>query len=168
MTTDKHNDHVPDLERSDQHIRLRLWLRLFGNASFVERELRERLRKAFGVSLAKFDYLSQLDRQPEGALTMSQLGQFLMVSSGNITGLTDRLVVDGLVERSADPNDRRVQQIRLTDKGRALFSKMAARHESWIDDMFAGLSQDDVTRLLDGLSDMKTALTGTAEQQAAE
>ena len=65
----------------------------------------------------------------------------MMVSNGNVTGLVERLVESGHLDRRTSVNDRRVQVIRLTKAGRAEFRKMAAEHESWIADIFRGLSQ---------------------------
>ena len=155
-----------------RHGHLRLWLRLFANVALVERELRERLRKEHGVSLAKFDYLSQLYREPGGELTMGQLGQRLMVSGGNITGLTDRLAADGLVRREVDSSDRRVQKVVLTDEGRDLFAAMADDHEAWVRELLSGLDPHEVEALLAGLSRMKlsvqTALENGAEMTESE
>jgi DNA-binding MarR family transcriptional regulator len=146
---------------------LRLWLRLFANVALVERELRERLRKEHGVSLAKFDYLSQLYREPGGEMTMGQLGQRLMVSGGNITGLTDRLAADGLVRREVDASDRRVQKVVLTDEGRELFASMAGDHEAWVRELLSGLDAQEVEALLSGLSRMKASVQ-TALENGAE
>lgn len=146
---------------------LRLWLRLFANVALVERELRERLRKEHGVSLAKFDYLSQLYREPGGELTMGQLGQRLMVSGGNITGLTDRLAADGLVRREVDASDRRVQKVILTNEGRDLFTAMAGDHKTWVRELLSGLDAQEVDALLSGLSRMKASVQ-TALENGAE
>lgn len=146
-------------EPGERHARLRLWLRLFGAVNMVEREIKSRLRESFGMSLAKFDYLSQLYREADGTLTLGQIGQRLMVSGGNITGLTDRLEADGLVRRTGDPNDRRIQQTTLTPEGRALFARMAARHEDWIRELFAGLPDHEVDALLAGVASLKNSVT---------
>ena len=86
---------------------LRIWLRLLAGSNAIEREIQTRLREGFGVSLARFDFLAQLERSDDGEMTMTELSQKLMVSGGNITGLTDRLSKEGLVERRAHPGDRR-------------------------------------------------------------
>lgn len=145
---------------------LRLWLRLFANVTMIERELRERLRKEHGVSLAKFDYLSQLYREPGGELTMGQLGQRLMVSGGNITGLTDRLAADGLVRREVDASDRRVQKVILTGQGRHLFAAMAGDHKAWVRELLSGLDTGEVEALLSGLSRMKASVQTSLENGA--
>ena len=82
----------------------KLWLRLFACATLIETEISRRLRTTFDISLAKFDFMAQLYRSPDGGMTMSQLGQCLMVTGGNITGLTDRLEKEGLAERRPHPD----------------------------------------------------------------
>ena len=67
---------------------IRLWLRLLSCAKRIEDEVQARLRARFGMSLARFDYLAQLERAGGGPLTMTELAQRLMVSGGNMTGLT--------------------------------------------------------------------------------
>ena len=58
---------------------------------------------------------------------MSELSRLLMVTGGNVTGLTDELARDGLVAREASPGDRRAWIVRLTPKGRRAFETMAER-----------------------------------------
>ncbi len=139
-------DDIPGyLDGHDPETRdvLRSWLRLLGTTGAIERELAMRLRSRFNVSLARFDYMAQLDRVGDDGMTMGVLGARLMVTGGNITGLTDRLQNEGLVVRMADPGDRRVQRIALTAEGRRLFRQMAREHAAWVDDLFDGLSADD-------------------------
>jgi DNA-binding MarR family transcriptional regulator len=95
------------------HQSLKLWLRLLACSTQIEIEIRRRLRERFGVSLPRFDYLAQLHRHPDG-LRMNALSRYLMVSGGNVTGLTDELEKDGLVTRDDDPDDRRSYRVRLT------------------------------------------------------
>lgn len=143
---------------------LRLWLRLLGTAGFVERELSARLRVMFNVSLARFDFMAQLDRAGPDGMTMGALSGKLMVTSGNVTGLTDRLQAEGLVERLADPSDRRVQRIAFTGKGRDLFRRMAAAHSDWVEDILADVPDEDRARLHDLLGDLKTSAQDAASR----
>ena len=112
----------------DDHAVLRLWLRMLSCTTQIEDEIRRRLRVNFDISLARFDYMAQLYRQPEG-LMMKELSRYLMVTGGNITGLTDELEREALVVREPSPTDRRSWIVRLTDKGRDAFSEMARQHE---------------------------------------
>lgn len=110
---------------------LRLWLRLLATVTAIERELARRLRQRFDCSLARFDLMAQLDRSPHG-LSMSELSARLMVTNGNVTGLVQRLEREGLVARETDPVDRRLQRVRLTAEGSALFARIAQEHGSWV------------------------------------
>ena len=142
----------------DDHQSLKVWLRLLSCSMQIETELRKRLRAEFGMTLARFDYLAQLQRHPDG-LRMSALSCFLMVTGGNVTGLTDELEKDGLVERVAEPQDRRSYRVSLTKKGSKLFTKIASVHEAWVISIFAGMSLPQKAQLLDLLGRLRVQLT---------
>ena len=108
---------------------LRLWLRLLTCTTLIEGEVRGRLRQRFDVTLPRFDLMAQLDKAPDG-MTLSDVSKRMMVSNGNVTGLVERLVESGHLDRRTSETDRRVQVIRLTKLGRAEFRRMAAEHET--------------------------------------
>ena len=132
-------------DRSD-HAVLRLWLRLLASTNQIEAEIRKRLRDRFDISLARFDYMAQLYRYRDG-LKMRALSRYLMVTGGNVTGLTDELEREGVVSRTASPDDRRAWIVNLTPKGRRSFEAMASEHEQWILEMFSGLDMKTVRQL---------------------
>ena len=133
---------APDAKR-----RLRLWLRLLTCSGLVERAVRRRLREEFAVTLPRFDLMAALDRVPAG-LTMGELSARLKVSNGNVTGVVERLVGEGLVERTPLPTDRRSYKVALTAAGRAAFAAMAERHEGWIDRLLGDLSDGEIEQLM--------------------
>lgn len=135
---------APQAETSKD--RLRLWVRLLRAARVIEGELRLRLISQFNTTLPRFDVLAALHRQPEGML-MSDLSRFLLVSNGNVTGIIDRLVDDGFVQRSRRDGDRRTSMVRLTEDGQGRFVEMAAAHESWIDELLHSVSAADAAAL---------------------
>ena len=135
---------------------LRLWLRLLTCTTLIESEVRSRLRERFDVTLPRFDLMAQLDKVPEG-MTLSDVSKRMMVSNGNVTGLVERLVESGHLDRRTSVNDRRVQLIRLTKAGRADFRRMAAEHENWIADLFSELSPKDVRELMRLLAKAKAS-----------
>lgn len=138
-----------DLEaraHEDHHDALRLWLRMLTCTQLIEQRVRGHLREQFETTLPRFDLLAQLERSPEG-LKMNELSRRMMVTGGNVTGITDQLEAEGLVERTAVANDRRALCIRLTDAGRKAFAEMAVVHEGWIVDALAGLSEREVLSL---------------------
>lgn len=141
------------------HEALRLWLRLLTCTNLVEGDIRSRLRQEFAVTLPRFDLMSQLDRHPEG-LKMGELSRRMMVTGGNVTGITDQLQQEGLVTREALPTDRRAYLIRLTPAGREAFSRMARAHETWVEHLFSGLAETDRRALFRLLGRLKTSLAG--------
>lgn len=125
---------------------LRLWLRLLTCTQLIERRVRSGLRDSFQTTLPRFDLMAQLERHPEG-LMMKELSHRLMVTGGNVTGITDQLVAEGLVERVSVESDRRAFLVRLTDAGRNTFEAMAVEHEQWIVQAFEGLSARELEQL---------------------
>jgi DNA-binding MarR family transcriptional regulator len=134
---------------------LRLWLRLLTCTQLVEKQVRSLLRERFDMTLPRFDLMAQLERAPDG-LKMNELSRRMMVTGGNVTGITDQLVAEGLVDRADVEGDRRAYRVRLTAKGRALFLQMAAQHEGWILEAFSGLSDKDIATLSKLLGKVKS------------
>ncbi len=138
------------------HRALKLWLRLLTCSQLIERHVRSRLRGRFGITLPRFDLMSQLERHPEG-LKMNELSRRMMVTSGNVTGIVDQLVKEGLVERLDEPSDRRAWRVRLTRAGDRAFAEMARAHEEWVVELLAGLGRRDSDALMQLLARLKQA-----------
>lgn len=149
---------------SDDHQSLKLWLRLLSCSTQIETVIRKRLRAEFGMTLARFDYLAQLHRHADG-LGMGALSRFLMVTGGNVTGLTDQLEKEGWVERTAEPGDRRSFRICLTAKGRKQFENVAAKHESWVVETFSSVDAAHRGQLHELLGQLRVGITA---RQSAE
>jgi len=130
--------------------RLRLWLKLLKATKHVEAELRENFRTVFDTTLPRFDVMAALYRVEPG-LKMSELSSVLRVSNGNVTGIVDRLVDDGILVRIPVDNDRRATTVRLTKSGREQFAEMAARHEAWIDSLLNDVDVREVQHLSEQL-----------------
>jgi DNA-binding MarR family transcriptional regulator len=139
------------------HMLLKLWLRLLACSTQIETEVRKRLRAQFGITLSRFDYLAQLYRHPDG-MRMNALSRYLMVTGGNVTGLTDELEKEGLVLRQPSPDDRRAVLLRLTPAGRAAFQQMARAHESWIIELMGGLRAADCKALHELLGTLRVTI----------
>jgi len=140
----------------DHQAELRLWLRLLTCTTLIEGEVRRRLRQNFGVTLPRFDLLAQLDKTP-GGMTLGQLSSRMMVSNGNVTGLAERLVAQGLLDRKPSASDRRAQIVTLTLEGRRAFRTIARAHERWIADIFAGLTAEEIDQLMRLLAKTKAS-----------
>jgi DNA-binding MarR family transcriptional regulator len=151
----------------DHHQSLKLWLRMLSCTVRIENEIRSRLRTTFGITLPRFDLMAQLERHPDG-LRMGELSKRMMVTGGNITGITDQLEQEKMVERVADPKDRRAYSVTLTAAGRRAFAEMAAVHEGWISELLKEMSGDDKGTLIALLSQMKRHLNASDAENRRE
>ncbi len=160
--------HAMDAETriaSDDHGAIRLWLRMLATNRLVETRTRRLLQERYATTLPRFDLMAQLERVPQG-LKMGELSKRMMVTGGNVTGITDLLEQEGLVERVADPADRRAWLVRLTRAGRRAFKAMAEEHERWIVEAFAELSARDMTAIAGLLGRLKTHVRSLEERDA--
>ncbi len=160
------NDRESAVARGDK-LELRVWLRLLTCANLIEQRVRAGLREEFDVTLPRFDVLAQLYRAPEG-LSMGELSDRLMVSNGNVTGLVDRLVEEGLVLRVPSPQDRRQSRVTLAPAGKRSFDDMTPQHERWIDDLFAGLSRPEMAQLLELLAKLKRSVAAAQTEHGGK
>jgi DNA-binding MarR family transcriptional regulator len=143
----------------DHHVSLRLWLRLLSCTNQIESRVRQNLQSSFDTTLPRFDLMAQLERAPQG-LKMSELSQRMMVTGGNVTGITDGLEKEGLVVREVDSADRRVYRVKLTSEGERQFRRMAAEHEKWVVDLFGAIAPKQKKQLMDLLGELKEHLAG--------
>lgn len=140
---------------------IRVWLRLLSCTNLVEARVRGGLRRRFATTLPRFDVLAQLDharREGTDGLTMGELSRRLMVSNGNLTGLTERLRREGLVSRAPARDDRRAQVVRLTPAGQRALAAMAPEHHAWIEAMFEALDERDRETLYRLLGKLKASV----------
>jgi DNA-binding MarR family transcriptional regulator len=138
----------------DHHQSLKLWLRMLSCTVRIENEIRGRLRATFDITLPRFDLMAQLERHPDG-LRMGELSRRMMVTGGNVTGITDQLEKERLVQRVPDPQDRRAFAVKLTDAGRRAFADMAAVHEAWIEELLKDIPGEDKAAMIELLARMK-------------
>ena len=88
------------------------------HAALVPRLDRE-LQEAHGLPLTWYDVLLELNAAPERRLSMGELGAVAVVSRSRVSRVVDELVAAGLVNRVANPQDRRSAYAAITDAGRA-------------------------------------------------
>ena len=123
---------------------LRLWFRFIRLHRRALNTIATEL-KALGLSVPQFDLLSTLTEQ-EG-LSQQELAERLYVTKGNVSGLLDRMVEAGLVERRAIPGDRRSNALYLTGKGRDLAEKGIAAQKAYVQGTLGALPQEDLADL---------------------
>jgi DNA-binding MarR family transcriptional regulator len=150
--------------RDDHHLSVRLWLRMLSCTNRIENLARQNMAANFQTTLPRFDLMAQLERSRHG-LKMSELSMRMMVTGGNVTGITDGLEKEGLVVREVDERDRRVYRVRLTPEGQRQFRRMAAEHEQWVIALFEGLSARSKEQLVELLGELKRHISSGADKE---
>ncbi|WP_051273146.1 MarR family winged helix-turn-helix transcriptional regulator [Desulfotruncus alcoholivorax] len=112
----------------------------------------------FGLSQPKFNALMQLRQAGDQGLALSELGERMLVSRANITGLIDRMEKDGLVVREVDRRDRRIFRAKLTTKATNLLEIILPVHVSFTQETMAGLTTDEKELFLTLLQKLKEGM----------
>ncbi|MGE0353299.1 MAG: MarR family winged helix-turn-helix transcriptional regulator [Gemmatimonadales bacterium] len=139
----------------DQQLALRTWVALARCYASVARAS-DRLVRSYGLTPPQFALLEALYHL--GRLPLSEIGQKLLVTSGNVTYVMDNLCQLGLVERERCDTDRRVVYARLTSRGEALIARTFPRHAEEITNLFAALSPAEQEALRGLLKKLGTAV----------
>ncbi len=108
------------------------------------------------LSVPKYGVILQL--YDHETLPLSELSKLIFCGNSNLTALVDRMERDGLVQRINNENDRRVKEIRLTEKGRELAPKVIAQYRPFLQQMMNGLSPEEQRVLTDLLTRLKERL----------
>ncbi|MCR4523893.1 MULTISPECIES: MarR family winged helix-turn-helix transcriptional regulator [Bosea] len=122
----------------------RVWFRFMRLHQRMLMQMTARIR-TLGLSIPQFDLLSTLTEQ-EG-ISQSELAEKLYVTKGNVSGLVDRLVQAGLVERRAIAGDRRSYAMHLTPEGRRLAEAGIAAQRDFVASTLGKLKPDDLAEL---------------------
>ena len=139
----------------DPQLALSVWVRLLKAHGLLLREVRRRVPEE--LTLPQFDVMAQLHRNDAG-MTPRGLTRELLVTAGNLTGIVERLVGLGLVERRSVPEDRRAVRLRLTPRGRRLMSRAIPRHRRDVETLLATVAPSELVRLRDILGELNRTL----------
>ncbi len=88
----------------------------------------------------------------QGNTNSGKLAAALGVTPTNVTGIIDRLVKQGLVSRTGDTRDRRVLVLQTTEKGEELVARLREKRRSYLSEVLARLSADELTILASGFA----------------
>jgi MarR family transcriptional regulator for hemolysin len=123
-----------------------------------------------GMTRAQWAVLLQLERR-EG-LKQSELADALDIQPITLTRLVDRLCANGLIERRADPNDRRAKQLYLTPAARPLIERILEHVEDVARTVLGGIEPKDVDQMLGKLGvardNLRRAIENNTAQQAVK
>ncbi len=134
------------------------WLHLMRIHQQVQKHETAQLA-AHNLTLPQFDVLVQLWK--EEGITQQALADRLFVTKGNVCGLMDRMMEQGLVERRADPDDGRAYMLHLTPKGKRLIENVLPAHNHLIASQMAKLEPEKQKQLLALLGEWDRALQVT-------
>lgn len=125
--------------------RLAPWREFLAAHALVTRRLDEDLRAEHDLSLAEYDTLLAIAWSPDRRIRMRTLADSILLSKSGVTRLIDRLVADGLVERSACLSDARGAEAVLTDAGLERLRAASTTHLRGVDAHFLeGIDPEDV------------------------
>jgi len=121
----------------------RAWLQVVRCYQQGMRRMAERL-DALDLTTAQLDVLANLLAGPEEGLTQEQLGQRLLVTKGNVSGLLDRLGQRGLILRTPHPESRRSNLVLLTAEGRAVSEQAVALQRRFVSELMGEFNEDEL------------------------
>ena len=113
------------------------WRAFLTAHALVTRRISRELTGAGLPDLGWYDLLWALRRSPGGRLRVNELAREVVLSPTAMSRFVDRAVAAGVVAREPDPDDRRAQQVVLTDEGRALLRRMWPVYRRGIAEHFA-------------------------------
>jgi len=119
----------------------------------------------FGMTRAQWVVLARLDRS-EG-LKQSELAEILDLQPISLTRLLDKLCDSGLIERRADPIDRRAKRLFLTPAARPLLEKLGDLGEELMGTALSGVDRESVQHMIEKLGVVKENLRQAIHQRTA-
>lgn len=102
--------------------------------------------KLFGLNLTEFAVLELLFHK--GDTPIQHIGKKILISSGNMTYVLDKLETKGFIKRLPCPKDRRVTYAVLTEEGHQLISSIFPEHEQMIDQLFSQINSTEKEMLI--------------------
>lgn len=136
----------------------------YGGALSVADPIRLRFWDSRGLTMAQLRLMYTLITDGEQAI--GELAEKLSVRSPTVTGLTNRLIKQKLIERLSDPNDRRIVRIGLTKDGRRVLGEIEAASRAYLDRIFETMGEErveELIRVLDGFTQAATAVQREGE-----
>jgi DNA-binding MarR family transcriptional regulator len=133
-------------------------IRIASCYNLLMREARNRIGSRWNLTLPQFDVLAELTRAKRPGFTFVELSRLLLVTSGNLTGIVDRLEARQLVRREPDRKDRRVVRVKLTEKGRAMTRRMLPGHAGDLGKILSFMSDASLERLTSLLDEVRHGL----------
>jgi DNA-binding MarR family transcriptional regulator len=163
VPVDEAGARLPDKpDRVADHLNNRIFFRLFQVANTLQKQA----VKELGVTTVQWAVLGALsDPRPTYGMSVGTLADFLVVSRQNLDGVLKRLERDGLVERVADPEDKRARMVKLTREGFAFWADLRERIFQFYDQAVSSFKFDDRVALAHYLNELQRDLTKVRLEQ---
>lgn len=152
----------PEFEESSARVMVNLIYTYDVVSTGVQKFLSE-----YGLAKSSFNILMILRHGPSEGMLLHDLGELLLVSRANVTGLIDHLEEKGMVKRVVDESDRRARFARITRKGETLLDEVAPRHFGRIADTLRNFSAEEREALVRLLKKLRTQMLDADEMKMA-
>lgn len=119
------------------------------------------------LTFPQFGVLRVVGEAEPNGIKLSDIGEKLFVSCGNVTGLVDRLEEMGLVVRTPHPDDRRALLAKLTPQGRRVFDEIVPPHRARVERLLSCLSEQEQETLNELMSRVAAQADIVAEEIGA-
>ena len=146
---------------------LRAYFALMEVVSLLQYAVREQLQAEGGLSYVQFEILAKLAHSDQ-PLTMTDLADGVVYSRSGLTHQAGLLEKQGLIARSASPDDQRATVVDITEKGRTRVAKVLPGHIQVVQELlFDSLKERDVRTLGDIMSNARDHLRARPPRSAA-
>ncbi|MFS0749181.1 MarR family winged helix-turn-helix transcriptional regulator [Oceanobacillus sp. 1P07AA] len=123
-------------------------------ASRTLEEITKKDIKKHGMRTSDFTILEALYHK--GKQTIREISEAVLINTGSITYVIDKLEKNGLLTRSDSPDDRRAVYIEITDKGKEIMDDIFPKHQRVIEEIFDGISEEEKQTVIDVLKQVGT------------
>lgn len=130
----------------NENVSLKAFVVLMKASKSMEERIKRDIKR-YGVSTTEFTILEALYHK--GQLTVQQICDAVLINSGSMTYVIDKLQKRGLLKRSPCEQDRRVVQVQITDEGKQVMDEIFPQHQAVIEEIFADIGPEDRQKLVD-------------------
>ncbi len=142
------------------------WVGEIANKTIIElqktadilEEVHNEFFNRFNISSSKFNLLVILYTGPKEGMMLSEIGDEMLVTRANVTGLIDRLEKQGYVERKKDSEDRRKVIAVIADKGRDFIENIIEEYKKWSKDIMTILDDNEKNSLISSLKKIQKGI----------
>ncbi|MBT2652963.1 MarR family transcriptional regulator [Oceanobacillus sp. ISL-73] len=132
-------------------------------ASRTLEEITKKDIKKHGMRTSDFTILEALYHK--GKQTIREISEAVLINTGSITYVIDKLENNGLLTRSSNPDDRRAVYIEITDKGKEILDDIFPKHQRVIEELFDGISEEEKQTVIDVLKKVGTKNMGEINER---